>query len=431
MWLDELIHAYVASTPLPNLLDEVAKNPGATPVTYAPQIFLFSLFGNSVLVGRLLSLFALLGSVLVLWRILRVHGYNNAIAGVSLFVALPLVSRYAIELRPYSLLLFLSLILHYLYIKLHRTYSATLFAAYLFTSLLAVFTLPLALAIPLSHLIFALSLPLISGNPSPQSPSPKLAAPLLAIIVPVLFLVPWHTYASANWQTTIQEIGATDQLDIKILFLLAREITGAGYLGFFLLLFLALLALKAPSLQLADKIFWTSGLLVPIAFAAFVDALFGYFFAIRQVITSLAPLCVLAGTGLVAMQIQRPRRAMALGLLIVSLHAIYSFNWLSNKKEDWGAAAVEALTMTANGGCVILIPYSTVPYSTFIHADLPTRLCDIEAPPERYSRLVFIDSNYGETEPAVISLLKLAKKQFHPHAERRVGRFRILTFDRN
>ncbi|MCU0229416.1 MAG: hypothetical protein MUF01_17445 [Bryobacterales bacterium] len=428
LWLDELIHANVASASLQDFLPEVAKNPGATPITYAPHAFLFHFFGYSSSLGRAVSYIAFLGSVVLLWRLLCVFGRTAAIAGTGIFLTLPLISRYAIELRPYLLLVFFSLALHFIYRKLLLNESRTLTTLYAIVSILAVLTLPIALAVPLSHITFELCSRLT--RPRPRIPGPRLYGPLIGIAVPVLCLLPWHHYASSTWQTTIREIGSTGQISLSVLLLIIRELTGAGYLGFVLLISLLLLSLSSKSFPLSEKLFWLIAFLVPIGFAIFVDSLFGYFFAIRQVIASLAPLCVLVGIGLSHLHSRKPRLAVTLTVVAILLQSVYSFNWLAKQDENWAVAADQAIQFVKPSGCIVLMPNSTVPYSEFIHPELAESVCDIESALDTQNRIVIVDSDYGETDANVISLVKNARDRFRIHDERRVGRFRIEVLDR-
>ena len=173
------------------------------------------------------------------------------------------------------------------------------------------------------------------------------------------------------------------------------------------------------------KIFWTTAFLVPICFAIFVDLLFGYFFAIRQVIVVLIPLCYLAGNGVAVLYGQMPRLAVIITVLTVSLFTVYSANWLTKVNEDWTAAAEMALAHAGPGGCILILPDSVAPLSRLIHPQLSAQACNMHSQIHTDDKIVLLDSGYEDSDPAIQAYVQSAKDKLKLHSEHRLGRMTI------
>lgn len=420
LWLDELLHAMTSLAPFPELASTVAESPGATPVTYLPQILLFRLVGYSDIGGRSVALLAYVCTLWVIWKNVKDDSRIAAIAAVSLFAVLPLSSRYAIELRPYSILLMLSAFAHWLYLR-SAEYSRWT-CKYIGASIVGVLTLPIFLATPLSHVVAGILLRLRGETASARE---QMQTPVLAILFAAVAFLPWYIYVSSQWRTTIRGIGGNEMLEAKVLLLILRELTGAGYVGTICLILLAVAGLSSRLLSSEKKVIWLSALVIPVPFALFVDFVFGYFFAIRQVLCLLVPLCVLAGYGVAALYRRKGRITAVLSGAVVFLHLVYAIRWLHHVDEDWQLAAREAIKVAGPSGCVLPQPTSARDFLPIAYPRIEEYFCDEVEDSRERSPIVILDSKYEETDPQTLERLRNVREASTAMPVVRVGRFRI------
>jgi hypothetical protein len=98
------------------------------------------------------------------------------------------------------------------------------------------------------------------------------------------------------------------------------------------------------------------------------DTLFHYFFAIRQLLFIVPPLCVLAGEGLEALQkAWRPLVALA----VLAAACVYDVRWFGHSKENWRLPAEAARRLVVPGTCVLAAPSSAADLYRLYEPSLP------------------------------------------------------------
>jgi hypothetical protein len=150
--------------------------------------------------------------------------------------------------------------------------------------------------------------------------------------------------------------------------MVARELSGAGYLLTAALCVLAVrgyLRTEMPSSAKRLLLLW---IVVPVPLVMLADTLFHYFFAIRQLLFIVPPLCVLAGEGLEALQkAWRPLVAVAL----LAAAAAYDVRWFGQSKENWRLPAAAARRLVVPGTCVLAVPASAADLYRLYEPSLP------------------------------------------------------------
>lgn len=435
LWLDELLHLQVASTPWSRFFATVTENPGGTPLTYLPQYFAVRLLDDPKLAGRLPSVLALLGAAYALRRILVDHAPRVAYVAIALLAAMPLVVRYATESRPYLALLLVSLVATWLFQHFQTKRTWLIALAYLLTGIVGVYTLPIFLAVPCWHAAFSLW---GAVGEKDRQEWRRLVLATSTAAVAALSMVPWYLYAADAWKTTIVELSVTSTVSASTLLQILREITGAGYLGAAILVPLVAAGTRSSAISRNTRIFWLIGLVVPVCFVLAVDSLFGYFFAIRQLIVILPPLVVLAAFGLQSMWSVKPNAAGACLLLTLALLVGYSLRWATSSQEDWEMAALAGKglqreagsRLVGPGACIITKPRRVTELLAIAEPSVRSALCSSGENLKQRPALVIVDTGYGEAIPAYREMASTIEKDWRLYGQRKYGRMTITGYQR-
>jgi hypothetical protein len=178
---------------------------------------------------------------------------------------------------------------------------------------------------------------------------------------------------------------------------LLRELTGSGYIGTAILVLLASLGLN----RFPKKLFWIFCVAVPIALAFLADWLFGYFFAIRQVISVLTPLCLLAARAIEALSVKRPAWATGAGALLMIVLIAGNISFFRKPRENWQSAA-RILSSLPPDACIVFLPEDSLPLYTFFDRRLAGRKCP--SSPADVSRVAVARSPYADPTGTAVSL---------------------------
>ena len=116
-------------------------------------------------------------------------------------------------------------------------------------------------------------------------------------------------------------------------------------------------------------------IVVPVPLVMLANTLFHYFFAIRQLLFIVPPLCVLAGEGLEALQ-RGWRPLVAVALLAAA--CVYDVRWFGHSKEDWQLPAAAARRLVVPGTCVFAAPRSAADLYRLYEPSLP--FCAADSP---------------------------------------------------
>ncbi len=407
LWLDEILQLLgTRGRSLAELLDWVAINPGAAPLGYLTQWGALQIFGFTTFSARLSSaLFSAL-SGLTLVALSRRLGLRTPAAAFLLFALMPLQFRYALEARPYSQGLFFALWCTLEAVNLRDRPGIASRTRYTLAVACGLYTQPYTAFAALAHALWM----------------PRLSAPLAA--AGALFL-PWFLHARGQWREHLDASGHHFAFSLKTLAMLFRESCGGGYLLAVAIAALAVAGLCSPHMLPPVKRLLALSVAVPVAAALAADAVFGYFFAIRQVLAILPPLCLLAAEGLRAI----PSR---LALPIVALAAVLSLFHIGRslsphrRAEDWELAARVIRSSVSPGDCLAVPADGQLSIYSFFEPDLPLHACGEGRP--NSARVVAALSSYTSPGQRRRLIGRLGALGFSQAAARTVGGTEIALF---
>lgn len=352
LWLDEILTLAGARQPdLGALLEYLRTVPGGTLLAFlAPQAALRLLGGWAVsarAVSALASVAACAG-VLALARRLQLRW---PLAAVAVFALCPLQFRYALEARPYALALCLSVWSTVIVLQLaERPRWRGAAVAYALLTVAAGYTLAYALFVPAAHLAWLM----LARNRG------AALAVTASLGVAGLALAPWYLHFRADWQAITAANAPWDWGAIDVFL---KELTGAGYWGTALLACGAFFGAKRTGWR-SPWLWWA---VVPVPLVWIANAVFNYFFAVRQMIYILAPLALLFALG--AESLRTKGRALLALFLAASLYE--DVNWFRKPRENWAAAA----RSIPEQGCIMFVPADARLLYTFFRPELAAQVC--------------------------------------------------------
>lgn len=328
--------------------DEVARNPGQVPLAYVIERTSLAVFGASSFAARLPSaLFAVL-AVIGVWQLAKWAQVRFPMVVASLFATFPLQMRYATEARPYSQALCLGIWLTVVFTHLLRSPRLSLWCAYGVLLVLGLYTQPYVIFIAAGSCVFLLHKKRIARLP------PFLFTSFIAAVI----FLPWYLFVRSSWKNDLSGNGVHFHAQAKLLLEIARELTGAGYISTVILFVLCYLGFRhAKGIPQQGRWFLLVLLFAPALLAIGADAVFDYFFAVRQMLFVLVPLSVLATLGLEAVAGRfSSRLATGLAVAVLLLNLGYTIRWFTKSREDWGQAATQLEQAHLSGACIIYLP---------------------------------------------------------------------------
>lgn len=370
LWLDEILDLQaVRHGGITSLLVHVRQNAGGVPLGYLLQAASLHVFSYSTSSARLPSaLFSLIACAGLFFLGERVE-VRPPVLAVVLFCLTPLQLRYALEARPYSQALALTVWATIVFFKVVDENRMCWAGAYSLLILASLYTQPYTIFVPAAHLLW---LCFVAAQKSRRSV--VLAA--AGIVLALAGFVPWYLYAQAGWSSALTaHANAQAGLGISAVRMVAREVTGAGYAGTALMCIAAGLGLRYGKWNQQERWFWILYTTLPIAFAVLADGALGYFLAIRQMLWILAPLAILGAAGL---EWVATRRAMVSGLicsLLIAVLIVGDIRFFLKPRENWKAAADVLERLTRNGGCIVFVPAESSSLYSFFSPELAGRRC--------------------------------------------------------
>jgi mannosyltransferase len=379
LWIDELMQARVSQAPaigemLRRVRDEMDL---ASPLDFLIQRGISSLLGDSVWALRLHALVFGTLSIWIAYRIAKcLFGERVALYTAVLFAFYPLAYHYSLEARPYSLLLFLSLLSYDL--LLHQVYSqsrhgrgwiaiAVVSALLLYTSFLGGLIL-MAQCASLALLAMR-KLPeakvRVDGSAGASHVVGKVcvAAYGVAVLVALALFYPW---GRLTWNRP-QLSPSSEILNLKFPLALIKGLGDNSYPVAALLLIGAGIGIAAlwrhrrPAPLIWLLLWW----FIPIPALLCIEIYAGYFFSARHLLHVTPPLLLLAGYGIshlsqnLRMLAEMPRR-WSIPAWAYAAAFICATAWLGQLRAryepaDWrGTAAF--LEATARRGDAIAMP---------------------------------------------------------------------------
>lgn len=338
LWLDEVLQLVgTLRTSFGQMLAWVATQPGGGPLGYLVQWAALAVFGFSSFTARLPALAAAAVGCVLLARLAARCGAPQPWGAAVALAILPIHVRYAIEARPYSLALALSILATLLFLRTAEAPRAPRAALYAASLAMCLYTQPFSAFVAGGHLLWALRL----GRRK------VFALGLGACAAAGLAFLPWFLHARGQWQ---QSIGASGFVFrggwIGTPLLLLREITGAGFAGTAILLAAAFAG--ARRLDPAPRLLLLTTATVPVAAALLGDFWFGYFLAIRQFLWIVPPLAILAAAGL------SDRRSVAGAVAALAL--AYDVRVVVRPRENWPEAARAVVELAPRADCIAFVP---------------------------------------------------------------------------
>jgi uncharacterized membrane protein len=368
LWLDEVVTLVGAALPTWSLLvDNLRTQQGAVPLAFLLPHWSLAILGKSALAARLPSILASALSLPALYLIARRIGLTRPGVAVVLFAVWPLHFRYTLEARPYLPALCMTLWLTHAFLELDQA-SARI--RYSLLTLAIAATHPYALVVPAAHFLWAY-----------WEDRTHLRWVGVSIVAALVGLLPWYAYFASGWRavSTQQQLAWWNP---RAALVFVREISGAGYIGFAILLAALLIGKTAP---IARRTLWWTLILLPMVAVPLANMAFDYFFAVRQMIFILPAVALLFAS-------RRGWPAVILmGAFIVT--SIYGNTmWLLRPREDWNAAAQQISDEIGRGACVDYIGTSQKVF-TYFHDDLAGHACGDTA-----TRVVVASSKYEPQE---------------------------------
>ena len=370
LWLDEILDLIgVRFYDLPRLIRYIPTNSGGVPLGYLAQVASVRIFGFSTFSGRLPSaVFSILGAIGIA-LLARRFGLRWPLLALAAFCLFPLQFRYALEARPYSQALAISVFMTLSFLRLRERPTWTRSLVYCACIATGLYTQPYSVFVAVAHSGWAILSP---GNPTRKR---LLWTTGSALFLAALAFLPWYSYAHQFWRESIEVSHYRSTVDLKTPLMIVRELIGAGYPGAFLVLASAWAALAVKFRRRPDALFWILQLVCPVLLALLTDAVFGYFVAIRQMIFLLAPLAILFAAGLEVLVDRWPRPAVIFGGLLMVILVYRNIRFLSGPREDWAQPANLLAQEARRGRCAIFLPSDSVHLYEFFNPAAGSRAC--------------------------------------------------------
>jgi hypothetical protein len=346
--MDEVLFLSPARQPtLHEVVRRTREHTGAVPLGFLIENLWLRFTGYSVWLARLPSALFGVASILAVGALARKlpaespSAVSQWLASV-LFAAFPLTLRYALEARPYMLALLLSLVLTLLFLELAERPTFVVASAYALAAVLTVYTQPFAAFVCGAHFLWA------AIYRKRRAAAYVGAASAIAAAA----LVPWYLSARSAWAHEIAEQSFRFVFTVKTPLMLVRELTGAGYWGFGIVLALCALGAARGRLDRKALVLLLLLIAVPLLGGLFADALFGYFLATRQFLWVLPAVAILGASAWEA----RLRETAAIALLAVILCGYKSVRYFTQPEPDWDAAATAIAGEVDRGACFRVTP---------------------------------------------------------------------------
>ncbi len=302
MWLDEVLQlSDTYHHTMHQTIDRVAHNPGGVPLSYILQNIFVNGLGHPFYSARLLSiLFAVVGMASFIWlaRLLQIPWLPVSFC----YALLPISLRYALEIRQYGPALAFSILATALLVWLDDLPNPARATIYCFVLVLGLYTHPYLAFVILAHMLWSL-----------RRFSARYVLPACA--TSLLLFLPWFLYARTFWVQAIVKAGYPSVFTWKTLLMIPHELSGGGYFLTCALFAFAVYGYRqTPYHQLL-----LLSILVPVPLVIFGDIFVRYFFAIRQLVFIVPPLCILAMEGLRKLRLSATFVSMSVNRCLLSI----------------------------------------------------------------------------------------------------------------
>jgi 4-amino-4-deoxy-L-arabinose transferase-like glycosyltransferase len=411
LWLDEILQLMETRDPsVAQMLVELPRNSGASPLGYLVQHCTLGLTGYSIQKARLPAAAFGIATVLAVAFLAAELGVRYNWLAAALFAVFPESLRYATESRVYSQALFFSVLSTLLYVMLAKRPTAVLAAGYSLALTLAIYTQPYSASVGIAHLLWS------AAHREFRTALRGGAAVALA----VLAFLPWYLWSRTAWAAGIVYQGFHFSFSARTPLMLFREVAGAGYWGSALLLVLCSIAIARPGP--ASRVQQLLLLLVAVPFVSILaaDAWAGYFVAARQFIWILPAAAILAATAIE----RHARTAVVLYALLGMVCVRQSTRYFTAQHENWDAAATFISDQVQGGACLIVAPSDLTRLYEFFRPELERAYCS--AP-----RMVLAITPAATNQKRESAIAALIAQGYKEQRETAVGMSTILLFQRS
>lgn len=383
-WLDEVIQLSISLAPdWSSFIAQVKANPGAAPLGWATEYWSIAILGHGFLGARLVSLLCGLGTLCALLRLGRELELRGAVLAAALWMICPLALRYSLEGRSYMQGVLFATLAALAQIRFGKTGKIVWAAALAACLSAAVYSQTYAVLAPVG---FSLACVWRESRRVRALTAAAYAAAALSFL-------PWFLAVRAQWAVNAVA-SSPGGFDLgAALRVLTRELLGDGYLAS--IPALLLIARRRKPLLLAALI---SGVVLALA----GDALYRYFFAIRQVIPILPFLILLVADSACDLWTRsRPAAALALALL-AGASLVKDVRHFTDHNEDWRRLS-NVLAGSAGRGCIWLPPSRYPDLYEIFRPDIRQRLCTSALAP----RAVTPVHQYIQGKPSLPGMTKV------------------------
>lgn len=263
--------------------------------------------------------------------------------------------------------------------------------------------------------------------------APRLIVIALASLVcAIVLFAPWALWVAGAWHAAVEINSLTFQLSPTFPLLLVREISGGGYACSLPLLLLAIVGCRSRYVSRQTKAFLLLAIASSIVCAIAADALFHYYFAIRQLLYLLIPLALLAGQG--ATDLYRSKSTCSwtvltiLSLLFAGACIAKDVRSLSDRSDDWASAARGLSAAGRDGYCIALPPGMTVGLYAVFAPELEARVCPDWS---KESKIVYPVASLTSPHDWEPMRDRILRSGFREERQSRAGGTTLLFFERD
>jgi len=382
LWVDEILQLVVTSDgSAHDVVDWAARNPGGVPSAYLVQWLLLKVAPLSPLAARLPSIVFAIATLVLVDRLARKLILPAAGPALWLLALAPIQFRYAIEARPYVQALCFTVLASLTLVRLAESPTMRRWLCYSLCLTACLYTQPFSFFVCAGHFVWAASL---------ESPSAERWI-LSAAVAAGLAFAPWFLLAGPHWAEAVAANHYRFDASFETARAFLRDSSGAGYVGTAMLIFFAVIGLTSKMISQSTKALLLVSTLVPIPCVFVADATFGYFFAARQLLWILPPLCLLAGVGI---KMALGRRQVVLAM-VVALFVVHDVRYALGAREDWDLAASTLSTaVQISGACAIVAPPESVALYQFFEPSVSRERCDPNQP--NHTAVLLVRTPYTE-----------------------------------
>ena len=417
LWLDEIWQQLrTRNVSFHQMVSYAEQGAGGAFVPHFCQWLILKLLPYSATVSRLSALLFGFGAAVCCWFLARQVKLKTPEIAVAIWMALPIVFRYALEARPYSPALFFDCWALLLLFQLDEQPSVKRSALLLLVAAATLYSQPFAI-----FEVLATALLLTGTSADWRRKLPYLALPVVASF---LLYLPWYLSASKDWSNGLGSERAIAVFDSKLPLRVLREYTGGGYVVGLGLLALAVLGLQITGRRRTKLVLaagFVAGLIVPLL----AEQKLHYFYAARHIMFAL-PAGVLLGT--YAFEPRFPgRQILARALLLTVL--IGSATVITLKEmgthEDWRPAVERLQQLSEAGNCIVSADPDGLVYYEFFRPSLKKSECrGLE------KSVALVASPYTPLAVDNIKVRELLEKGYKETGEEKINNFRIACFAR-